>query len=299
MSGLRPFHAAGIALLVVLALVAPALVVADRVEAIDAFAGAAGRERTLRFSPLAELDPAGGLVLLAPQVGYSADEVRAVRSFLDAGGRVLLADDVGAGRDLLAALGVGITTTGARVYTPGFEERPDRIVAEHTGALAGWPEEVVTTRPVEVVGGIPLLVTPELAWADLNDNGRPDLDEPVRQTVVAALQPVGRGLLVVVGDPDLARADEVGVALLRAVAPEGSRLEFDLGHTRLVDPFGVASVLAGRASVATGTAILMLAAGIAALAVLAPRLVGARRARARTAPKALDRVSREALAELE
>ncbi len=300
----RAFHAAALAAILLVVVMSPALLLNDRLDEDRDLASVARRDHGFVFSRFDKLDPAReAVVLRAPQVGFAPEEVRVLRNFLAEGGGLLLVDDVGSGRDLLIRLGVGIQTTSARVFTPGFEGTPERIVSVSSGALVGLPAEVVVSRPVAVLGGTPLLVTPELAWLDLNDNSRADLGEPLSVTVLAAIQTYGRGTLVVVGDPDIlgpSAPPEIKRVLLQAVAPEGTRLVFDEAHGRFSDPLALNSIFTGRLGATQQTVILILGLVLGALAVLAPRVIASRRRRAPVRISGPDaRIAREALAELD
>lgn len=294
---LHALHAAIVALVVFTATLLPVLFVTD--DAHSVLAHEPPRGAAYRFDSLSALDPAAdALVIVAPSVGYESAEIEQLSRFLRAGGRVLLADGGGVARQLVTQLGSGLDLTGISVYTPGFSGTPDQIVTLSTGAVA-LPSEVVLTRPVTVSGGIPVLVTPELAWHDLNGNGRPDLGEPLAPAAVAALAGLGGGELLVVGHPDaVLRGDALTDALLAWASDDGARrLVFDEAHRARSDPLAFNALLATRLGAMASTAILMGVLGVGAFVALGPRWS------ARPSPPAKVRVDdallREALLELE
>ena len=241
----------------------------------------AGVPVTLVFARGFALDPStDALLIVAPSVGYTDDEVLALRGFMSSGGRLLVADDRGVGVDLLARLAVGVALTSTVVYSPAFEGDPDRLVTLSTGAEPSFPAEVILSRPALVEGGEPLLLAPELAWLDLNDNGRPDLQEPLRSGALAARAPVGRGELVVVGDGDVFEGSQVELSrvLLASLGEDGARqVVVDEAHRALSDPVGTNDLLAGRLGALPATGILMLSLAVAAAAAFLPRLRRVRR----------------------
>lgn len=240
------------------------------------------------------------LLIVTPSVGYRDAEVIALRGFLAAGGRVLLADDHGVGENLLARLAVGVSSSGTPVYSPGFDVDPDRLVTLSTAAVPGLPAEVVLTRPVLLAGGEPILRAPDLAWLDVNDNGRPDLGEPLRSGALAVRAPVGKGELIVIGDPDVfgAAHEATARALLVALGEDGARrILVDESHRALSDPLGANAVLAGGMGALAATGILMLTVVVAAAAVLRPRV--RRVAPVRAPLRARGETIRDVLEELE
>lgn len=244
-------------------------------------------------------DPASdALLVVTPSVGYRDAEVLALRGYLAQGGRLLLADDRGVGADLLARLAVGVSSSTTPVYSPVFVDAPDRLVTLSTGALPGLPPEVVLSRPVLLTGGEPILRAPDLAWLDENDNGRPDLAEPLRSGALAVRAPVGEGEIFVVGDPDVMADEATTRALLAALGEDGARrILVDESHRALSDPLGVNALLAGGMGAVAATGILMLTVALAAAVVLRPRV---RRVEPARAPvRARSSAIRDALEELE
>lgn len=228
------------------------------------------------FDDFSTLDPdTEALLILEPSVGYSAEDLRSLRAFLDRGGRVLIADDGGIGVDALRRLDLGIALQNTSVYSPSFEKDPRRILSRHSGLVIGLPTEVTLTQPVLVTGGTPLLLAPPLSWIDQNSNQRPELGEILTEGAFAAWVEVGDGLLIVVGDPDaLARASPASAGpFLDLLTLLGRRtVVLDEAHRGFSDPLSANALLAGRPSPAAAIGILMTTAAVAAFMVLAPRL---------------------------
>lgn len=296
LSAWRTPHAALVALALVALVLLPAFFLASepgsalagRVARFEAGASprfeVAGVDASFFFGDVPALDPSrDALLVVAPRVGYSDAEVLALASFVERGGRLLVADDGGVARDLLARLGLGVESTTSAVYSPGFATDPARLVTLSTGVVPGLAAEVVLTRPVVVRGGDPVLLSPDLAWLDLNDDGSPDVGEPLAPAVLAARTRAGAGELLVVGDPDAVSADAPGSAraLVDWLVAGERRLVVDEGHRVASDPLGLNALLAGAQGPVVGTGILILTLALGAFVVLGPRLVRGERKRKR------------------
>ncbi len=237
-----------------------------------------GRSVRISHGGLGGLDPArDGLLVISAERAYDAEEVEALRAFLDAGGRALVADDVGAARGLVEALDVGVRVPGVGVFTPAYSKRPGFPVAISTGRVPNLPAEVVLNHPSVVLGdGEIVLHAPGLSWLDENANGWPDVDEPVGAWPIATIVRVGSGELLVLGDPsvftrEMREVDGAAVdALLGWVAPEGRRLVVDEAHRAGADPLGIAVLL--TEPVSASSAALVFGAGAAVVAAAAWRV---------------------------
>lgn len=237
---------------------------------------AGGHAARISFVRLDPLDPEREAVLVvAPERAYNDEEARALLGFLLAGGRVLVADDRGVGADLLARIGGGVELTSTHLYSPSFANDPKRLLARNAGRLPGLAADVELTWPVLVRGGDPVLLAPELSWQDLNQNGRPDLGEPLATGALASSAAVGRGELIVVGDPDvfLSGSNPARQPLLDYLAGPASRtLVLDEGHHGLRDPLGLNILTGGAERAAIRTGILITTIAVGAFVVLGPRL---------------------------
>lgn len=243
------------------------------------------------------------LFVLSPALAYSEDEVRRVREFVYDGGTLLVTGGRGAGKQLLDELEAGVTLSGVSLYTPVFDQTPDRMLAQSTGHVPGLAPEVVLTRPVDVHGGVAILRAPEPTWEDVNDNGRPDLDEGIVTAVVAAESTFGEGRVIVVGDDRFFERASVEAqrALVDWASGSGARrIVLDEAHRVQSDPFGLAPLLGASLGLVPATGMLMGVAGLGALLVLRPKL--RRKAPPRAVPRARARDARlaeEALSELD
>lgn len=234
-----------------------------------------GRVVEVRMNALADLDPGQhALLVVAPRAAFPEDDIIALSGFLAAGGRALVAADTGAGIDLVQRLDLGVTLTDVRVYSPDFSQDPRRIVARSTGVIDAMPDEVTLDRPVLVQGGHSVLLPPDLAWEDHNGNGLPDLDEPLANGSFAALAPLAEGALLVVGDPGaVAAGTPTHAPLLSWLDGGGARtLVLDASHGALSDPLGVGPAAGWRIPFLASIGILIVAIGVGAFVVLAPRL---------------------------
>lgn len=246
----------------------------------------------LRHGPLGDLDPAtDALLIVAPRLSYDDAEVQRLTAFLTAGGRALIADDVGSGRALVAALQLRVEISADGVFSSSYDRTPAFPLATSTGAVSGMPDETVLSRPRIVLGaGETVLATHPFTWTDRDHDLRPALDEPRGSVALARLVPVGRGQLLVLGDPDLltpggdALADGAGTALWEWLADD-RRILIDEGHRARSDPVGIAPVLAGARPIA----IVAVALGVGVASAWALLGVRIRRVRVRREPPQVPR----------
>ena len=151
---------------------------------------------------LGNLPPGATLLILAPDVAFTADETGYLRAFLESGGHLLIADEEGSANRLLADLGSAIRVR------PGNLASLERGHAD-PGLFTGYPvgnatifagvETVLLNRPAAVTGGEPLLETSILTWDDADGDGRPGGSEIFGTAVVCARE----GNLTVLGAPSL------------------------------------------------------------------------------------------------
>jgi len=151
-------------------------------------------------------DPGTSILISVPYLQYSTDELEKIQSFVNGGGTLLLADDYGYGNQLLEHLGVTIRFDGKPVLDPLFcyktqwfpkiiEFTPpgdfQLIILNHATALHNVLAEQV------------IAWTAESSYIDSNENLTWDEGEIKGRLPVAAKTSVGRGTLIVVGDPSL------------------------------------------------------------------------------------------------
>lgn len=148
------------------------------------------------------LDPQTTLLILAPDVSFTADEIGYLRAFLDSGGRVLIADEEGNANRLLADLGSAIRVRPGNLASL---ERDHVDPGLFTGYVTGnatmfaGVETVLLNRPAAVTGGEPLLETSILTWDDGDGDGRIGGSETFGTAIVCARE----GNLTVLGDASL------------------------------------------------------------------------------------------------
>jgi len=151
-------------------------------------------------------DPETSILISVPYLQYSSEELENIRSFVNGGGSLLLADDYGYGNQLLEHLGVTMRFNGKPVLDPLFcyktqwfpkiiEFTPpgdfQLVILNHATALQNVPAEQA------------IAWTAESSYIDFNENLTWDESEIKGRLPVAAKTSVGRGTLIVVGDPSL------------------------------------------------------------------------------------------------
>lgn len=223
---------------------------------------------------LSGLDPdRDALLVIGPAVAHTPDDVKRIRSFVEAGGVVLIAGRGGGAAQLATDLQLGVGIGEGLVYTPLFESSAERVVVLSTGVVLGLPSESVLVRPAPTSGGRPFWVTPELAWADIDADHAPDVGERLGALPVGAVASAGRGALYVVGSPSIFYDDSAASrALLSEVGKGDRRFVVDEGHRLRTDPFRLGPFLAGDLGGATTAVILMVLSGLVGSVVLRPRL---------------------------
>ncbi|MFB6296227.1 MAG: DUF4350 domain-containing protein [Halobacteriales archaeon] len=148
-------------------------------------------------------------VVLSPDRPYTLPEAARLRAFVEAGGTLLVAEDFGPhGNDLLAALGVTARFDGdplrdERNYyrAPALPEAG--VVSEHP--LTEGVDALTLNHGTAVEPGdaTVLVRTSEFSYVDRNRNGALDDAETLRSSPVVAVEPVGTGRVIAVGDPSL------------------------------------------------------------------------------------------------
>ncbi len=151
-------------------------------------------------------DPETSILISVPYLQYSSDELEKIRVFVDGGGTLLLADDYGYGNQLLEHLGVTMRFNGKPMLDPLFCYKTQwfpkiteftkpgdfqLVILNHATALQNVPATQV------------IAWTAESSYIDFNENLTWDKGEIKGRLPVAAKTSVGRGTLIVVGDPSL------------------------------------------------------------------------------------------------
>ncbi len=185
-------------------------------------------------------DPETSILISVPYLQYSSDELEKIRVFVDGGGTLLLADDYGYGNQLLEHLGVTMRFNGKPMLDPLFCYKTQwfpkvtefttpgdfqLVILNHATALQNVPATQV------------IAWTAESSYIDFNENLTWDKGEIKGRLPVAAKTSVGRGTLIVVGDPSLMintmvnRADNFAfINHLLGDEKEKKNVLFDISH---------------------------------------------------------------------
>ncbi len=144
------------------------------------------------------------LLIIAPNGGFSSDEIQNYRRYIEQGNTLVIADDKGKSNSLLEGIGSTI-----RVI-PGNLTSIERVYDDSTSVLA-FPAtddphfsdngQILLNKPAYTAGGVPLFTTSLLSWIDRNGNGRPDPHEELGRYPVLTTERKGKGTLYVLSDP--------------------------------------------------------------------------------------------------
>lgn len=146
------------------------------------------------------------LLIIAPHDTYSPDEITLYRSFLDRGNTIVLLDDFGTGSQLLNGIGSTIRLPGIALASADHAfENASLVRVYPTGAksLVANISGMNLDRPAMVEGGESFLTTSFLSWADANNNFQLDRGETLGRYTTGASETLGRGEIVVIGDPSI------------------------------------------------------------------------------------------------
>jgi len=184
-------------------------------------------------------DPEDSTLISVPYLQYSTDELEKFRSFVEGGGTLLLADDYGYGNRLLEYMGVTVRFNGKPVLDPlfcyktqwfpkvvEFATRGDFqcVILNHATALQEVPDEQA------------IAWTADSSYIDSNENLTWDEGETKGRLPIAARLSVGKGTLIVVGDPSLMintminRADNFAFIGYLLGDLNGKNVLFDTSH---------------------------------------------------------------------
>ena len=144
-------------------------------------------------------DARGTLVVIAPDVGFSKEEVGALKTFLRNGGVLLLADDFNEGNDLLRALGLPQRLSRKKLVSLTYS-RDYRfpVTVELSSGLEAGVTEVVFKDPAVVLnatsmGGVVLV----------RSSNASRLGDSYGSFPLVVEVPYGSGRVLIVSDPDL------------------------------------------------------------------------------------------------
>ncbi len=161
------------------------------------------------MNALAGLGENDTLLVISPTSNFTALESSSVSSFMGRGGSVVVMDDYGDSNSLLEVIDSPIQLNQVPLCQDvDFYLRPSFPVIKNIepSDLTRNVSSLVCDHPVSlnVTGNVSVIAsTSDLGWLDYNDNGLMDKDEPSGSYTVAAEVSYGRGMLTVIGDPDI------------------------------------------------------------------------------------------------
>ena len=137
----------------------------------------------------------GTLVVIGPNLPFTAGEVEALKRFLDNGNTLLLADDFGTGNQLLKGLGLEERFSSKQPLTPVFLKNGDfPITAEIKTPLSSGVSFIVMYKPSVILNPAnPLVATPNGTY----------LNEEYGTFAIIDSVKYGRGKIILVSDPDI------------------------------------------------------------------------------------------------
>jgi hypothetical protein len=153
----------------------------------------AGREDTL-------------LLLIAPGGSFSPAEAALLKEFLEAGNTVFLADETGASESMLEQVGSSIRVQPVAIASADMEFRDFLSVIAYprgTDPLLLNVSSLSCNRPSSVEGGVVLVGTTIISWADANQNDHLDENETLSSHGILAREQIGSGTLYVLSDPSI------------------------------------------------------------------------------------------------
>lgn len=137
----------------------------------------------------------GTLVVIGPNLPFTAGEVEALKRFLDNGNTLLLADDFGTGNQLMKELGLEERFSPDQPLTPVFLKNGDfPITAEIKTPLSSGVSFIVMYKPSVILNPAnPLVATPNGTY----------LNEEYGTFAIVDSVKYGRGKIILVSDPDI------------------------------------------------------------------------------------------------
>ena len=149
------------------------------------------------------------LAIIGPGIEFSQSESSQIRLFLQNGGTVLLADDTGSGNTLLQALNMterfspmAIADLYFYSKNPNFplitEFNPSPITRNLTTLITERPSYIENSTSARI-----LATSSPFSFIDVNGNGTSSVNETLRPFPIIAEIGLGKGLLILVADPDI------------------------------------------------------------------------------------------------
>lgn len=185
------------------------------------------------------------LLVISPRSNYTVPECAAIESFMVRGGSVVVMDDYGNANSLLSGMGSPILLNQVPLcqdidfyMRPSFPILKDIMPSPMTANVSS----LVCDHPVSLSltsNATPLASTTNFGWLDYNDNGLLDKNEPTGIYPVAAEARYGRGMLTVIGDPDIlinSMQDKGDDSVLASNIPMSGVIYVDAAHGQSIPP---------------------------------------------------------------
>ena len=218
-------------------------------------------------------DPGGTTLIAIAYAPYDREDLEAIEAFVRGGGLLMLLDDYGHGNDVLGALGLQARFSGEPLLDPLYaykNARLPRVIDFESGLADAGVQAVVLNHATALAG----LEAPEArAWSsatsflDSNDSGEFDEGELRGPFAIAAVLPLGQGVITLVSDPSvmvnsmIGRDDNhafleyllgqhgtgnevlVDVSHLTKTPLDQSKLSLEHARERMAHPYSVAALL--------------------------------------------------------
>ncbi len=185
----------------------------------------------------------GTALIVIPYVRPTADEVGALKHYMEGGGLLIVLDDLGFGNEVLAGLGARPRFSGQLLADPLFHVKnrlfPKILDISAPLAAAGIETLVLNHATViEQTRGMTVLATSSrVSFLDANGNGQRDAGEGSGPFPVVALGRVGMGSLVLISDPSLLLNSMLDLGQNRKLLPAvikiaggGQHVYLDMAH---------------------------------------------------------------------
>jgi len=164
--------------------------------------------RSVRSLVALPVQPRGTALVVIPAVPLFPRDLDELKQYAAGGGVLILMDNFGFGNGVLSHLGVESRFSGQPLIDPlfAFKNRRFPRVTDLSGPTSEGVGSLVLNNATVLTGTTRMSVlarSSPASFLDRNGNGRRDVDEPLGPFVVAALQPFGRGKLVMISDSSL------------------------------------------------------------------------------------------------
>ncbi|MEA3558271.1 MAG: DUF4350 domain-containing protein [Candidatus Thermoplasmatota archaeon] len=148
------------------------------------------------------------IIIIGPDMEFTADEGRYVNDFLGKGGRLLLADDVGTGNSLL-----GYLNTSSRIsndimmdlsymkkgeFAVTLDMAPHPITENLTHLLMNYPSTIIPG-----ISAVSIINSSGTSWLDTIRNERIDPEETEGPFPILTIEDYGNGELLLLSEPSL------------------------------------------------------------------------------------------------